>query len=212
LRAPLRSIHSFSNLLLDESDGKLNEEQREHLERVVSNATRLDKLIQDVLAYSRSTPAAMRPASVDLDRLVRDIIQQYPSLQPPSVEIVIEGHLPKVMANEASLTQCLSNLLGNAVKFVPNGRVPRVNIRAELMGGEARIWIEDNGIGIAPENQARIFNIFERIQSPEEFSGNGIGLSIVKRAIGRMGGKVGVESDLGRGSRFWIKLLLAPNS
>jgi signal transduction histidine kinase len=111
-----------------------------------------------------------------------------------------------VLGHEAALTQCISNLLANAVKFVPAGTEPRIRVWTGSQNGSVRIWFEDNGIGIAPENHCRIFNIFERVHSDSEFEGTGIGLSIVKKAIERMGGDVGVESEPGRGSRFWIAL------
>jgi signal transduction histidine kinase len=137
---------------------------------------------------------------------MRDIIQQYPSFQPPSAEVQVVKPLPKVLGNEASLTQCISNLLGNAVKFVKPGEKPQVKVYPGYVNGSVEICFEDNGIGIAPENQQRIFNIFERIHHDREYEGTGIGLSIVKKTVERMGGDVGVESCVGRGSKFWIKL------
>jgi signal transduction histidine kinase len=143
---------------------------------------------------------------VDLDKLLRDIVQQYPAFQPPAAEVQVLQPLPKVLGNEASLTQCLSNLLGNAVKFVKPGEKPTVKVYPGYVNGKVEICFEDNGIGIAPENQKRIFNIFERIHHEHEYEGTGIGLSIVKKTVERMGGDVGVESWVGKGSRFWIKL------
>ncbi|HZQ45775.1 MAG TPA: ATP-binding protein [Verrucomicrobiae bacterium] len=206
LRAPLRSVQSFSQILLEECAGKLSPEQMDYLHRVIASANGLDKLILDVLAYSRTARADIVLNPVSLSDLTRSIIDNNPSLQKPAAQVTIEGALPQVLAHKASLLQCAANLLDNAVKFVPPKRIPRVMIWAENVGAEARIWFEDNGIGIAPCNQERIFKIFERIHPVEVYSGTGIGLSIVKRAIERMGGKVGVESELNRGSRFWIQL------
>jgi signal transduction histidine kinase len=114
--------------------------------------------------------------------------------------------LAPVVAHEASLTQCLSNLLGNAVKFQPPGCKPKVRVQTTRTNGTVRIWIEDNGIGIDPKNHLRIFNIFERVHGPAQYEGTGIGLSIVKKTVERMGGSVGLESALGLGTRFWIDL------
>jgi signal transduction histidine kinase len=111
-----------------------------------------------------------------------------------------------VWANEATLTQCISNLLGNAIKFVAPGEEPRVRIRAERLGEDARIWFEDNGIGIDPRDQERIFGIFVKVHPVQTYNGTGIGLSIVRRAAEKMGGKVGLESEPGKGSRFWLQL------
>ncbi|MDB6112595.1 MAG: domain S-box protein [Pedosphaera sp.] len=211
LRAPLRSIQSFSQILVEECGAALSPEGRDYLRRVVSSADRLDKLILDVLAYSRTARADVALTPVNLDEVTRDVIRQYPMFQKEGVEIGIEGKLPRVLGHEASLTQCISNLLGNAVKFVAPGTNPRIKIWTEEAGTEVRVWFEDNGIGISQRDQERIFKIFERVHAGEKFPGTGIGLSIVKKAIERMGGTSGVESELGRGSRFWIQLPMATN-
>jgi signal transduction histidine kinase len=110
------------------------------------------------------------------------------------------------MAPVALLSQCLSNLLDNAVKFVPDGVSARVRVRAETHGADVKLWVADNGIGIAPEYLNRIFGVFERIPNEKNYEGTGIGLAIVRKAAARMGGTVGVESEPGKGSRFWILL------
>ena len=209
MRGPLRAMQQYSQILLEECRPQLDEAATEYLDRISRAANRLDRLIQDVLTYSRVARTAIRLTPVDLNKLFREILQQYPTLQPPNADVKVAELLPRVIGHEASLTQCISNLLGNAVKFVPAGTQPRVNIYPGEQNGAARIWFEDNGIGIAPENHQRIFNIFERVHRDTEYEGTGIGLSIVKKTLERMGGEVGVESQLGRGSRFWIRLPIA---
>jgi signal transduction histidine kinase len=131
------------------------------------------------------------------------------------------------MAAEALLTQAIANLLTNAVKFVPPGIKPCIRIWSEAIAADRapssasstvaapvhssprsfiRLVFQDNGIGIAPQDHARIFSIFTRVHSEKEYEGTGIGLSIVKKAVERMGGSVGLESEVGKGSRFWIEL------
>ena len=205
MRGPLRAMRQYAQILLDEQKG-LDEEGKGYLERISRAAARLDRLIQDVLIYSRAARSEISLAHVDTDKLVQEIVQQYPGFQPPRARIEIKGPLAPVIAHEASLTQCISNLLSNAVKFVQPGRTPLVRISTEQVNGTVRLWIEDNGIGIAPQDQCRIFNIFERVHAPGEFEGTGIGLSIVKKAVERMGGEVGLESKIGDGTRFWIEL------
>jgi signal transduction histidine kinase len=100
-------------------------------------------------------------------------------------------------------------LIANGAKFVQDGIQPVIQIRDERMGDSVRVWFEDNGIGIAPEHRERIFRIFERLHGRESYAGTGIGLAIVDKAIARMNGRVGVESEVGRGSRFWIELPIA---
>jgi signal transduction histidine kinase len=130
-------------------------------------------------------------------------------MQPPDVQIEIEEPLPPVMAQPSYLTQVLSNLLGNAIKFVPPGRTPEICVSAQRQGNRVKITFQDNGIGIEPKDRERIFNIFERVHDRESYEGTGIGLSIVRKATERMGGSVGVESGRGQGSCFWIELIAA---
>jgi signal transduction histidine kinase len=206
MRAPLRAMQSYGQYLVDEYGSKLDEQGVDYPHQIMRSAVRLDRLIQDVLSYTRilHLPLPMEP--VNLDRLVRDIIETYPHDLPIAPQIQIQGRLPDVLGNEALLTQCFSNLLANGVKFVPAGTTPKLQISAESLGeSEVRIWIKDNGIGIAPGNHARIFRLFERINPETEFEGTGIGLTIVRKAIDRMGAGIGIESELGKGTRFWLQ-------
>ncbi|MDF3056155.1 MAG: hypothetical protein K0R17_370 [Rariglobus sp.] len=206
MRAPLRAMQGFSHILREEHASQLDAEGSEYLRRIDSAATRLDRLIQDVLSYTKilRAPAPMQP--LDLDHLARDIIATYPDWQPPRADVFIEGTLPVVIGNEAFLTQCLSNLVGNAVKFQPKGNHPRVRIWAEPRDTEVRVWVEDNGIGIHSKNHGRIFGLFEQVNAPSEYDGTGVGLTIVRKAVERMSGQYGFESNLGEGSRFWLQL------
>lgn len=206
MRGPLRAMQQYAQILLEDFKGDLKPDAAEYLSRIIRGAHRMDRLIQDVLTYSRAARVAMPIAAVDLDKLVHDIVQQYPTFQPPTADVQVDGPLPRVLGNEASLTQCISNLIGNAVKFVRPGEKPKVRVFPGSINGNIQICIKDNGIGIAPENQQRIFNIFERVHHDREYEGTGIGLAIVKKTVERMGGDVGVESAVGRGSTFWIKL------
>lgn len=206
MRAPLRAMKGYADVLIEEAAEALTEEHRTFLQKISSASQRLDRLIEDVLSYSLLSRSKFNLKSVNADELIREIIEQYPGFQPPEIDIRIVGKLPFVWANEATLTQCISNLIGNAIKFVPKGTKPQIIIRAEVEGKETTLWIEDNGIGIAPHDRERIFGIFVKVHAASSYSGTGIGLSIVRRAAEKMGGQVGVESTLGKGSRFWLKL------
>ena len=205
LRGPLRAMQGFGRILEQECRPQLGPTGQEYLRRIIDAANRMDGLTRDVLSFSRIARAELPLRPLNLERLVPDILKSYPNLQAPEVDIEIEnGALPPVMANEAVLTQCIANLLGNAVKFVAPGVKPRVRIRAEQDDRRVRLSFQDNAIGIAPEYQEKIFSIFQRLSS--EYEGTGIGLAIVKKAMERMGGKVGVESEPGKGSTFWLEL------
>ena len=140
---------------------------------------------------------------------MREVVQQYPDMRPEKADIEVEGPLPDVIAHEPSLTQVVSNLLSNAVKFMPPHQRPRGRVSADQGESRARLWIADNGIGIKPEHQSRLFGMFERLHPSSEYEGTGIGLAIVRKAIERMNGSVGVESDGISGSRFWVDLPIA---
>jgi signal transduction histidine kinase len=144
--------------------------------------------------------------TINVEQLMRQIIDERPEFQPPKAEIKIQPPLEPVLGHEAYLTQCITNLLDNAVKFVPADRKPKVRIWSEIIDHEVRFWFEDNGIGIAKEAQKRIFGIFQRVHDDKTYPGTGIGLSICRKAIERMGGTIGVESEPDRGSRFWLQL------
>ncbi|MGD0258523.1 MAG: hybrid sensor histidine kinase/response regulator [Verrucomicrobiota bacterium] len=269
LRAPLRAIRSFAQILGEECLACGRSRAQEHIERITSAAARMDKLIQDVLQYSRLARSELKLVPVDVQGLLRSIIETYPAFQPPHVEIQIEGPLPRLLGNEAALTQCFSNLLGNAIKFVAPGTRPQVRVWAERVGNPkaeirnpkegrrpkseerheplpaetdqlpvtncqspatqhatrntpqppalhsfnpqgstlnhmVRLWFADNGVGIPKEAQERIFKMFQRLD--KSCDGTGVGLTVVRKAVEKMGGRMGLESEPGRGSRFWVEL------
>ena len=208
MRAPLRAMQAYAQVLLSEYHDRLDEAGRRYLDRIISSSNRLDKLIQDVLSYSRISRADVQLEAINLDRLVPDIVHEYPTVQAAQVQI--RSPLGSVVAAEALLTQAIANLLTNAAKFVAPGKTPCIQIWSEMVTGDSRpalrLYIQDNGIGIAPEHQQRIFGIFARIHSEKEYEGTGIGLSIVKKAVERMGGQLGLQSEAGKGSTFWLQL------
>lgn len=209
MRAPLRAMGTFAQLLMDEipSSGA-PPDTKLYCERIIIGAARLDNLINDALNYTKAALHEFPLQEVDLSKLVRGLLDTYPNLHAENTNINIDGHLPVVLGNESLLTQCFSNLLGNAVKFVAPGTRPAVRLRSEIKDGFARIWVEDHGIGIPKHAQARLFEMFQKLDT--QYEGTGIGLAIVRKVVERMGGRVGVESEPERGSRFWVELRIAP--
>jgi signal transduction histidine kinase len=206
LRAPLRAMQSFATILKQDFASELSPEGIDYLERIDRAALRLDRLTNDILCYSRVTATKLPLEPVDLSALMSDVISTFPNLS--KAHLVVDP-LPAVIGQKSYLTQCFSNLIANAIKFVPADRKPRLKIWCETKNRVTRIWFEDNGIGIADQHRTRIFEIFERLNPHQGFEGTGIGLAIVRAAVERMSGSVGFESELGKGSRFWIELAQA---
>jgi PAS domain S-box-containing protein len=210
MRAPLRVMHSFATILQEDEAERLSPTARDYLGRIANSAKRLDALIQDVLNYSRVIRAELKLEPIDVRKLILEIIDSYPNLHAPQADIHVQDNMPEVLANTAALTQVISNLLGNAVKFVREGVRPRVEISAEPTRDTVRIWFKDNGVGIAHEVRHKLFQMFQRVHTPGGYEGTGMGLAIVRKAMERMGGKVGMESEPGQGSSFWIELKSTP--
>lgn len=206
LRSPLRAMQGYANAIREDFAGSLSGQALDYVSRICRATERLDRLIHDLLSYSRISTVEMKIDPVDLDKLVRDLVREYPDLQAQSKHVEIKGTLPIVLGHESGLTQVVANLIGNALKFIKPGDQPSVTICAEERGDMARIWFIDKGIGISPADQARIFKIFEQINSQRLYPGTGIGLAVVKKTVEKMGGAIGVESEEGQGSRFWIDL------
>jgi len=206
LRAPLRSISGFANVALVRGEGKLDPEIQDALHRILNSTGHAEALIQDVLDYSRIVRSDVRPSPLDLEELVREVVRDQSAFQSGAADIQIRAPLNKAIGHRASLYQAIANLLTNAVKFVSPGTKPKVGVWSENQGAKVRLWIEDNGIGIPPDEFDRIFALFERGTSSSRYEGTGIGLAIVRKAMERMGGAVGVQSEPGRGSRFWLEL------
>jgi PAS domain S-box-containing protein len=209
LRSPLRAMQGYAAAVIEDFGNEIDPQARNYLERIVRNAGRMDRLVQDILTYSRVSRPEVKLQPVELSKLVPEIVRQYSEALSSHPKISIRRPLLSVVGHEPSLTQAISNLLQNAVKFVEPGTTPRVEIWTEPRGGFARLWIKDNGIGIKPEHQHRLFGMFQRIHPENKFEGTGIGLAIVRKAMERMGGKAGLESDGSHGSSFWIELPVA---
>ncbi len=212
MRAPLRTICGFSKILLEEYSGQLDERGKKYLETIASAANRQDRLIQDVLAYHGYVRDDFPLSPVNLGALVSGIVATYANLQWPKVQIDIRQPLGWALGHETLLTQSVSALLDNAAKFVPPGVRPEIVVEVERTSKEVKLWVKDNGIGIAPEYHRRIFDIFERLHGNGYYVGTGIGLALVKKGLERMHGTMGVQSEIGKGAHFWISLpsIIAP--
>jgi PAS domain S-box-containing protein len=207
MRAPLRAMQSFSRILAEDCGPQLDDKAKEYIRRISAGAARMDSLIQDVLTYSKVARSDLPLQPIEFGKLLQDVLDTYPSFQPPAALIDVVGEFPTVMAIPAVLTQCISNLLGNGVKFVEPGIAPHIRVWCDPRPEEkmARVFFKDNGLGIDKEDHDSIFGIFQRVN--KSYEGTGIGLSIVKKGMERMGGSVGLDSELGKGATFWLDLV-----
>ncbi len=213
LRAPLRSMHGYADALVEDYGASLPEEGRGFTQRIVAAADRMENLIQDILTYSRLARGEVNLRPVALEQIVNQVLaQSEQTVSDASARIEVERPLPSVKAHPPTLVQAIENLLSNAIKFVSPGSKPYIRIRAEREANSVRLWFEDNGIGIDPAHQERVFQPFQRLHGVETYPGTGIGLAIVRRSLERMGGGCGVVSKPGEGSRFWIELPAAEES
>jgi PAS domain S-box-containing protein len=203
LRAPLRSIEGFSDLLF-KNCSNLSPTHQMFMQRAANAARRMDRLITDALSYNKIVRHNFVLETIDSKELLRELVDTYPQFLEARSCISITGPIPPLLGNRALLSQCFSNLLTNALKFIPPGASPAVQIFAQDKGQRVRIWFQDNGIGISGEDQKKLFQMFQRLS--HDYEGTGIGLALVKKAAERMRGAVGVESETGRGSRFWVEL------
>jgi len=207
LRTPLQAMAGLAQALLGDYGRRLDAEGQECARAIVDAARRMDTLIRDLLAYSRVSRTEVELEPVRLDSVMAEVLMQLGTeLREQQARLAIEEPLPCVVAHRATLAQAVANLVSNAAKFVAQGTRPAVRVRAEEIGDHVRLWVEDNGIGIAPQDHDRIFRVFERLHGADRYAGTGLGLAIVRKALDRMAGRVGVDSQLGKGSRFWIEL------
>ncbi|WP_306591290.1 ATP-binding protein [Geothrix sp. 21YS21S-4] len=206
LRAPLRHIRGFSELLEEESGLVLNEAAREHLEGILGASNRMERLIDDLLAFSRLSRQTLRRSPVDLNAVVDKVVGHLaPDLAGRSLRWV-RGPLPTVQGDEALLTAAFENLLSNAVKFTSRRPEAVIEVGTEERPTEVEIFVKDNGAGFEPAYAHRLFRVFQRLHTYDEFKGTGIGLANVQRIIQRHGGRVWAEGRPGEGATFHVAL------
>ena len=206
LQEPLRTVSNFVDLLAKKYKGKLDEKADKYISFAVEGASRMSLLINELLEFSRvdTRGKPFEPVSTD-DVMNRALADLRTSIEE-SGAVITRSNLPEVTGDESQLKQLFQNLISNAVKFRKTGAAPRVHISAELRGGEIVFGVRDNGIGIAPEYHSRIFTMFQRLHTREEYPGTGLGLVISKRIVERHGGRIWVESRSGEGCAFYFTM------
>lgn len=211
LRTPLRSMSGFAKALLEDESTNLTPLGLEYATRIARSANYMDNLLLDMLAYSRLAAADIVPEQFSLDEPVAELLGLVDKeIRDRNVSVEVGSPLGTAYAHLPTFKQILNNLISNSIKFLAPDRPAKVRIFTTQTTGFVRLSIQDNGIGIAPEHHEKIFGLFQRLHDNQTYPGTGIGLALVRKGAERMGGRVGVDSELGKGSRFWVDLPSEP--
>jgi light-regulated signal transduction histidine kinase (bacteriophytochrome) len=206
LREPARMVKSYLELLEDRYQGQLDEKADKYIDHAVDGAERMQEMIKALLELSRIETEGKKPAPTDVEAVLERTLNVLERAIEDANAKVTHGPLPTVMADEAQLGLVFQNLIANAIKFRREDVPPRVHVSAEREGDEWVFSVADNGIGIDPEQADRLFQIFQRLHTREEYEGLGIGLALCRRVVERHGGRIWVESEPGEGSTFTFTL------
>lgn len=209
LRAPLRAIDGFSRMLGDDYGQKLDKEGRRLIEVISDNARKMSQLIEDLLEFSRLGRRSLAVAHVDSGELVVEVIETLRRQADASWPAVTVDALPGVRGDRALLRQVWVNLVSNAIKFSSKVPAPAVRISSRAEGSQAVFAVVDNGAGFDMRYYDKLFAVFQRLHSADQFQGTGVGLAIVQRIVDRHGGRVWAESTLGEGAAFYFSLPLS---
>lgn len=204
LRTPLRAVNGFAQILAEEESERLDQQGRDMLERILRASRKMDRLIDEILDYSRAARLALRGGEVDMERLALEVAEELKE-QYPSAAITIRP-LPKARGDESMLRQVWTNLLDNALKFSAGRARPEVDIGWGEEGGETVYYVKDNGSGFDMKYSANLFGMFQRLHADTEFPGNGIGLAIVKRLVERHQGRIWARAAPDAGATFFFTL------
>ncbi|MCE5265854.1 MAG: two-component sensor histidine kinase [Deltaproteobacteria bacterium] len=206
LRAPLRAIDGYSRMILRREEKNFDGETRRQFDSIRSNVDTMGHLIDDLLAFSRLGKQEMTKSRLDMEWMIRDVWQNLITIHPDrNMVLGVEGVQPG-MGDRSLIREVFSNLLGNAVKFTRSREVTRIEVGSRVEGNETTYWIRDNGIGFDMQFHDKLFGVFQRLHSPNEYEGTGIGLALVNRIIHRHGGRVWAEGKVDAGATFYFSL------
>jgi light-regulated signal transduction histidine kinase (bacteriophytochrome) len=201
LQEPLRMVIGYLSLLQKRYDDKLDDEAKGYIDVAVNGGKRMKMLIDDLLAYSRVDVQDKDFTPVDMNQVVKRVLEVLrEAVEENKAEIELDP-LPTVIAEESQMAQVIQNLVSNAIKF-RGKESPRIRITATAGSGEWIFSVSDNGIGLSMEYADRIFQMFQRLHTRDEYPGTGVGLAIVKKIVERHGGRICVESEVGKGATF----------
>ena len=208
LRSPLRTIRAFADITLHDYGAQLGTDGQSLIQRIVQSTNAMQTLLNDLLEYSKLSQAEIKLEPTNLNKVVEDALSLLETeIRARNAEIVVGSSLPSVIGHPATLILIMANFVSNGLKFIAPDRQPRISIQAERTDSAfVRISVQDNGIGISSKDLAKLFQVFQRLHGKQAYPGTGLGLAIVRKGAERMGGRVGVESAPGQGSKFWVEL------
>jgi len=205
LQEPLRMVSSYTQLLAERYEGQLDDKARKYIDYAVDGAVRMQRLINDLLIYSRINTKGKTPELIDSGAVLGEALRNLAVAVEESRATIVNDDLPTVRADAGQLSQLFQNLIGNAIKF-RSADLPRIRVSARDHGQEWCFSVQDNGIGIDPQHADKVFVIFQRLHTRQEYPGTGIGLALCKRIAERHGGRIWFESESGKGSTFYFTL------
>lgn len=206
LRAPLRIIGGFSQILLNDYAGKLGDEGTSLLNAVRDNTNRMGRLIDDILSFSHTGRGGLTRSDIDMEKIAREVFEELPTaVADGKVQLEIDP-LPRIQGDSAMMRQVFVNLLSNAIKYSRLKENPMIKVGGSLEGAEAIYYVRDNGVGFDMQYVDKLFEVFHRLHRLSDFEGTGIGLAIVKRIVSRHGGRVWAEGKVNHGATFYFAL------
>jgi len=206
LRAPLRAIDGYSNILRDSCGDRLGDEGQRLLEKILENTQRMGTLIEDLLAFSQLGRRPIFAAEIDMEALAREVVDELRSAPGQQVPNCVLKPLPAGWGDRSLVRQVWLNLLSNAIKFTGTREVPSIELGGSSEDGRNVYYVKDNGAGFDMRYYGKLFGVFQRLHSSKEFPGTGVGLAIVQRVVVRHGGRVWAEGKPGKGATFYFAL------
>lgn len=211
LRAPLRAIAGFSQIVARRHRASLNEEGQRYVDNVVKASGQMDRLINDLLNYSRLGRKAVKWETVSFKDVLTTVIENLSDrITQAGAQVIFPDEIPAIKGDWTLLNQILTNLIDNAITYRREGVPPKIEVNVSTETNCIILAVKDNGLGIAPEYHQKIFSIFQRLHSQERYPGTGIGLAVVSKSAQMLGGNVWVESSVDQGSAFFVRLPIAP--
>ena len=211
LRSPVRAIHGLVQILLEDYGDQIDDTGREYFQRVLSSTERMERLISDILEYSRLGTMEMQLQPVSLAAVIEEVCKLLSNeLETRGAIIEMDPVMPAVLASRPVMIQIFINLISNSLKFTREGVAPMVRISADRVGPDVAVCFKDNGIGIPPQHYKRIFKVFERLHGPNIYPGTGIGLAIVNKGVQRMNGSIEISDIQDGGTCFTLNLAASP--